>query len=154
MHFFLRSFYTFLIISSLDTCWLFVNLTWKRGVYYWLNKEHTSTKNTVAKCFLVWVACATYVAGHDYDTSSAAFYEGFWLGFVIYTTFNATASAVTKWPDYIGPDPNNAATTKLKNMAPADYIPTPFQKCMPLIDTLWGSILLGLVTLFSHLISN
>jgi uncharacterized membrane protein len=77
-------------------------------------------------CLLCWFVSALYIAGHFQDTIEKAAYEGAWLGALVYSVFNATTIVLNDdWKIFTA-----------------------------IIDTLWGTTLFTIVSIFSFLIVN
>lgn len=112
--------YAFLFFLCCDGVWIGTNVY--RGIYAPIvdtfgDKQWWWYMNA----FGCWIASALYIAGHVYDNAATAFLEGAWLGSLVYLVFNLTTVIV----------------------APTWRAPGKYPFTLPVLDTLWGTVLFG-----------
>ena len=128
------------VIIFCDFIWISVNVIKNWGIYFKV-KDTFEIKNTseviymskkiwllISSSIICWVASALYIAGHPYDDVGTAFGEGAWLGSLVYAVFNLTTLVVA---------PNWRAHGFL----------------LPIVDTMWGTILFGSASAFVSAVS-
>lgn len=116
-----------LFLTCFDTCWLMLNFKVLRAGLIYPDTQKRTLSTTIVCCFLCWITSALYLAGHQQDTLGKSAIEGAWVGSLVYAVFNFTTFIVqANWP----------------------ILPT------AMIDTLWGTILFAVSSLFTTLIAT
>ena len=112
-----------------DLIWISVNVKWNRGIYFEVEKTFGYLNPLLFfNAIICWVASALYIAGHPYDDVGTAFGEGAWLGSLVYAVFNLTTSVVApNWREH-------------------GFL-------LPIVDTMWGTILFGSASAFVSAVS-
>jgi len=131
--------YALLFVSLLDFTWLSINIQWEKGVYFKIiRKDYSGMVFSVATVFL-WIVDALFIAGHPGTNAADVFAQGAWLGSLVYLNFNVTAKLVTDWPAY---DYKKGTSINFG------------QTWVVFLDTLWGTLLLSLASLFAFLATS
>jgi uncharacterized membrane protein len=115
------------VITLCDLIWISANVKW--GIYSKVQKTFGDLNSLLYfNAITCWVASALYIAGHPYDDVGTAFGEGAWLGSLVYAVFNLTTTVVA---------PNWRAHGFF----------------LPIVDTMWGTILFGSASAFVTAVS-